>query len=263
MREFVIDKGKYSGKYKIYDNENEYYQYNERKCKHWLEDNPEEFEVGEYVVVNDGVVLPILNITKVKTKEKKFKGYLIKFPNGMASIYKRIDGTYYRSKFYGNFTNVDTFSFSRKTPNQRITTRKHNKQLFANLIASGTPITQAAKLAFPKVFKYSSFPTIKSKIINILNDEEVIDMIKDNYNQFIEKLNSDPELSDEMLIEYIKEFIRNVRKGSQTHLNSIIPLLKLLNKIDPEFKVNSTKKIEEIDYTEIPPEQLPPITENN
>ncbi len=263
MREFIIHRGKYSGKYKIYDNEGEYYKYNSRKCKNWIEDDPEKFEVGEYITVNDGVVLPLLNITKLKTKENTIKGYLYKFPNGMASVYKRKDGTYYRSKFYGNFTNVDTYSFSKKTPTQRNITKDSNKELFTKLIATGTSIMKSAKIAYPKLFKYSSTSSIKSKIITLLNDEEVIEMIKDNYNKFMEKLNQDPELSDEMLIQYVKEFIYNVRKGSQTHLNSIIPLLKLLGKIDPDFNINKKNNIEDAEYTEIPPEQLPPTTENS
>ncbi|MCX7909143.1 MAG: hypothetical protein N2560_06470 [Ignavibacteria bacterium] len=262
MRTFEITKGKYKGKYTIYESVKEFLENHHTKKYHkWTEDNPYEFQIGEYVEVNDGVLLPILNIYPVKRKDGVEKGLLIRFPNGTASVYKSVNGEISKSKFLGNYSNIDPYSLSNKTRNTRVITNSPNKQLFISLVSEGTPLVKALLIAYPNVAKFSSKKNIRHKLTTLLNDQEVITMLKETNNPFIEKLCNDPEFSDEAMIEYIKSFKNSVRKGSQTHLNSIPLLLKLTNKLPETFE--NKRKIEDIKYEEIPPEQLPPITENN
>lgn len=55
-----------------------------------------------------------------------------------------------------------------------------------------------------------------------------------------QKIKEDPFFSDENIIEYIKKFYRTVRPGSQTQLNSIVPLLQITDNM-PGNKVIGNK----------------------
>lgn len=264
MRKFTISKGKYQGEYIFYDNEEEFLKEAiNKKYWDWIKDNPYDFQVGEYVKVNDGILIPILNISKVKRKDGVDKGLIIRFPNGSASVYKSINGTLKKSNFYGNFTFVDPYSFSKETKNSRTITRINStaKQLFASLIVNGTHPLKALLIAFPKLKKFSSRKNIYNKLFKLLRDEEILNMIKNSNNEFIDKLLKDPNFSDEAIIEYIKLFMENVRPGTQTHLNSINFILQLTGKLPEHLQKNN--KIEDIEHEEIPFEQLPAVNTEN
>jgi hypothetical protein len=78
---------------------------------------------------------------------------------------------------------------------------------------------------------------------------------------FLDKLKEEEFFDDHHMLNYVKDFIRHVRKGSQTHLNSIIPLLQLTNKLPSHMKIGNAKQtakreIEEAEYNVSPPEGL-------
>ena len=84
------------------------------------------------------------------------------------------------------------------------------------------------------------------------------------YNEstpFLDKLREDETFSDAGLLAYVKDFVRHCRKGSQTHLNSIVPLLQLANKLPKNIQVGNVKQqikkeAQQADYEEVIPPDL-------
>ncbi|NPV12703.1 MAG: hypothetical protein HPY57_13030 [Ignavibacteria bacterium] len=262
MRYFRIPTGQYEGEYIIYDNIEEFKKHNPNKeYFRWGEFSPSQVQVGDYIEAYDGYLLPLLNISKLKDN------YLFRFPNGTFALYKTKKG-YKFNKFYGMTTNIDQFSLSGKSKLTRNLESDAFKEQFALLVASGIDPVRALKMVLaPKLKMTVSKRKFLSILIKLLNDEGVMEQIRDIYNsEFLKKIQEDPDFSDENLLDYVKSFMKNVRKGSQTHLNSILPLLKLTGKLPEDFTLTPKKEknnVKDIDYTEIPPEQLPPTTENS
>ena len=66
--------------------------------------------------------------------------------------------------------------------------------------------------------------------------------------------------SDERLINELEELINRSRKGSDAHRENIKFILALANKLPTELypkKIKSVNSIEEVNYKEVPPPQLP------
>ena len=73
---------------------------------------------------------------------------------------------------------------------------------------------------------------------------------------FLDKIQEDEFFSDRNMVEFVKSFMTHLRRGSQTHLNSIIPLLQLTNKLPQHMNVGNSKtkrQVEEVEYNVAPP----------
>ncbi len=260
MRYFHIPDGQYKGEYIIYESREEFVNSNQgKKFYIWNEFNPEEIQVGEYVEALDGFLVPLLRKTKYKNN------YFFRFPQGTFVAYETKKGIKF-SKFYAFTTQIDQSSVSGKSRLTRLLNEDHIKGQFALLIASGMDPVQAFKLVLaPKLKMTISKKKFINMLLRLLSDEVVMEQIKEyQNNEFLKKMSEDPDFSDENILNYIKEFMKHVRKGSQTHLNSILPILKLTGKLPEDYAINpknsKKKEIIDTDFTEIPPEQIPPTT---
>ena len=231
MREFYIDNGNYKGIHYIYDSIEEFQEKNPTATfKRWQrEDSIKDIEIGDWVQVNDGYITQCLNKTFAKSGRTTF----VRFPMKTGIVQKLSSGRETWQRVFAQTANIDAGSGSGKTAAKRGTKRNTKKAAFASFILAGYTYKQAyEKAGFEWITVSSS--QYKADLIEVLLDPMVQEILKQKSQDYLSKIKNDEAFSDENMIQFIKDFMVNVRKGSVSHLNSLIPLLKLAGKIDVE-----------------------------
>lgn len=256
MRIYTILNGKFSGEYHIYENEEEFLKYHPNLTyKIWGKNT--DIAVGEYVRLLDGYICLCLNVYELKSyKNKYLKTFFFTFPTG--SSYLRIN-----REGIPKFQNMHAWYTTDKNnvAVQKKTYDKPKMKFLIEALRSNPTLTilQAVDaLGFDN--KGNAIYLNKYKFINeaVMNKDVQI-ALDERYNSFKTKLLNDDEFSDESLLEFIKDFKRHVRKGSMAHLQSIIPMLELADKIkkeNPNEKYNKINDSTEIPYEEVLPPQI-------
>ena len=270
MRIFRVLQGKYSGQYKIYDSREEFKKHNpDTPIYYWGEhSNPEQLETGDWIEALDGYILQILHTYKQKSNEEEVKKK--KYNYDIKLIVRVAPGTFYilknsktgkirYQKLYAQIANLDSYSLSGESKNFRNDQKTETATLFAQYIVSGyTPIQALMALGIVKGSDQRS--KVLHKVMYYLQQPEVITAMQKANTSFLEKIRSEPEFSEENMIQYVKDFMRHVRKGSQVHLQSIPALLSLLGHIEDTSIMTGKKlkdaNIREVNYEEVPPPQL-------
>lgn len=233
LREFYISNGKYEGTYPIYHPDEFKTNFPEIKYKRWARENSyDAIDTGDWVEANDGYITQCLNTYTAKNTVTRFH----RFP--MCTVTTRLlkGKDVYWSKFLASVSMLDPNSISGKhSRTQRGAGLEASKVAFAELLMSGMDYVSAYKASHEKGYKnpnYKLSTSYTSKIIKLLSDPVVLKTMEESREKYLDKLRKDKAFSDENMIEMIKDFMANVRKGSATHLNSIIPLLKIAGKIN-------------------------------
>lgn len=269
MREHRILSGKRKGTYIVYENDDDFIKNSPVKTyKIWGEGHPDDYQVGDYVKALDGIYQQIIAKYRLAGKSKKTGknydfGYIFVFPNGSARVYIRKNGEIRFYNYFGNYTKNDKYSFTSKDKITKYLTSRKMKGLIASLLMSGMHPYDIVNYIYKlnNGYNMTTYKQILNTLAQIIQDEDFMKEISKQNQEFFQKLTNDPTFSDEQMINFIKDFIKNVKKGSQTHLNSIIMLLKLTQKIPEDFlkeKKSDKNQIEDAYFEEIPPEQLPP-----
>lgn len=253
MRTFtILGDTSLSGEYTIYDSEKEYYEHEQGKIKIWGKD--EDLVVGDWVRALDGYIVQLLKVKRLAREHDELIKYT--FANGTFTRYKYKDKPYKWQNFYGQYTvKRDLQGVS----SRKVTLTRSKKTILIDILKNNKDISliEAVKLAGIS-FKNSNEKIFFNKLGKLLMDKEINAIISERSKNFLTKLQTDEFFSDENIVKYIKEFMVHVRKGSLVHLNSIMPLLELLGKIEPkdDARLKKTKAID-TPYEEVPPPQIP------
>lgn len=252
----IRGKSKFAGEYIIYEGETEFNKLMPGvPVKVWGKDW--NIESGDYVRADDGYIIKCLKRSEIKTANTGIC-ILFKFPQGTFYLRRYTSGKERVARFCAQFTvnHRSNISGNKSTGLER--TEKdngtYNKTRFIGLLLSGVPITVAYKQTWGF---YPISPTaLKKKVIEVMSDPEVQLAMREQYLPFIEKFKSDPDFNDEAMVTYVKDFMRHVRKGSMVHLQSIIPLLRLMGKLPGEEKNAKLTKANQVGFEEIPPPRI-------
>lgn len=255
MRTFYIQYGNYQGNHEVYESVKEFREsYPDVKLYQWgREKDWEGIQVGHWIEALDGFVTRVLNVTF----GKHYKHLLCKFvkvPMGTFTIKVNMDGNYKWQNLYAGISQIETNSPGLRTRGRKTKVRKLE---FARLLSMGiSPYNAYIQAGFPY---QTSHNILHSKIKGLLMDEDIKEEVSKAMQPYIEKIRTDEAFSDKNMVAYVKDFMLHVRKGSQTHLNSIIPLLTLLGKLPEGLELGNTKtkkeKIQDVHYEEVVPPQ--------
>ena len=253
MRYFHL-LGQFNGEHPIYESREEFAKdFPDTKPYKWNRDEKwAELYAGDWIEATDGYIIQCLRVHDYNGNR------MVRVPMGTFRLSMNPKAKV-KPKLYAQFANQDLYSLSGKPPHRRNASIKPRKVQFAHFINLGFTPIEAYKKANGGDFLRNS-TSVNFQIIDWLTDEAVMEIIKaDSDTNFLERIQQDEELSDDVLTEYVKDFMRHVRKGSQTHLNSIGPLLVLLGKTPAAMNPNGGKKVKEA--TEVPYNSVPPPNE--
>jgi hypothetical protein len=259
LREFYIQSGIYQGHHNIFDTVDEFKKIMpDTPYYRWgREENIYVIKPNVWVESLDGYIVQCLSVKMYNSSVKGKKDgetLMCRFPMVTVRVTRKNSGKTYWQKLYAQFTPSNQYTMSGTNKNGKRV--KYMESLFASLVGSGVSPYNAFIQAG---FRYTpSHNSLKNKIAGLLMKEEIQQQIQKSLQPYIEKIKSDPEFSDENMVEYVKDFMRHVKKGSQTHLNSLIPLLKLLGKLPQDFDGSNTKTKMKRDAQEVPYEDVPP-----
>jgi len=253
MRIFYVHPGgQYEGEHTIYESREEFRKHEPNAVMHrWGRDDYLKYERYDWVESTDGYIVQILS--KRYLTCGKYVRYLFRFPMGTFVCYDRANGTKRYSKFYVSYQSLDNSSIS-----GRYRGNNYDKIKFAKLIVCGVPLGNALLACNSKPIRFNTTRQLIGKALKLMEDPTVKAEIQNQLVPFIKKLRDADKFSDEVMVQYVEDFMQHVRKGSMVHLQSIVPLLKLTGKISEDFmdkpKVSSKKDdAEEIPYQELPP----------
>jgi len=229
MREYTIREGSmYSGTHFIFENEDEFrskISYSNAKLYKWTVDDFRDYQVGDYIVAEDGYVVQILAIREMKTKkQRKGKTVFIRFPMGTFAVYEKVDGTVHYPRFYAQFTSGDKASASGRSRSNFTGSKDEAKKRFANLIFDGIDSRTAYRLAF----SYKRIITnsqIDKKISSMLKDEIVINELRTLSKPFRNKF--DDLFAVDHMIQQLQDLLSSCKKGSAAHRENIRFILRL------------------------------------
>lgn len=242
-REYKIQSGSYVGTHKIYLHPDYWRKdYPDSVLKVWTKDLV--YEVGDWVQSMDGFVCQVLKVSPMKNV---ITVMFIRFPMGTMTLYQKKDKTYKFSNFYAIMTPYEKNSVNK---NGRVDKTSTQRIKFAYLVSQGVELTSAYQQAFP--FKYKQYFTIKREIKHLLQDELVRNTLMTELKPFTDKLNE--RITEDQIIVHLEELLEKSRKGSQNHRENIKFIMELKGMIKPE---SNKRMIENADYTEILPQQLP------
>lgn len=242
-REYRIQSGNYVGIHKVYLHPDYWRKdYPDSKLKVWTEDI--EYEAGDWVLSMDGFVVQVLKVSHLKNV---ITVLFIRFPMGSMTLYQKKDKTYKFSNFYALMTPYERNSVNK---GGRVDKTSTGKIRFAYLVSQGVELFSAYKEAFP--FKYKQYFTIAREIKHLLQDDLVRNTLMTELKPFTDKLNE--RITEDQIIVHLEELLEKSRKGSQNHRENIKFIMELKGMIKPE---SNKRMIENADYTEILPQQLP------
>jgi hypothetical protein len=229
MREYTIrGSSMYAGTYPIYENEEEFKKHTESSNVNlykWATDNLMNYQPGDYLICEDGYIVPILSIKEMKTKKQRVgKAVFIKVPNGTFAIYQRADGSIHYPRLYGQFTRGDKGSASGRSRCNFTGSKDEAKKRFAILMYQGIDSRTAYRLAF----SYKRIITnsqIDRKITSMIKDEVVIQELKTLSKPVRDKFNE--LFSADIIVKQLEMLLDNCRKGSTAHREHLKLILRL------------------------------------
>lgn len=226
-RKYRIVAGKLAGEYFLFWNREECRRYLEEigstaKIWTWNEDDPDNYEVGDYIEALDGYCTPLL-----KRRYFKNRATALTFPNGTFITYKRKkDDTVHFPRLYGQFTaGVRRYSGSTKPCRGFISSK--GKLLFVSFLIGGIDPYEAYRMAFNPKSHYTA-NQLRGKIQELLMDEEIREYMTEALAPFKDKLEG--QFNDDRLIEEIVEYFDNAKKGTKDHLAGIKFIMEALGK---------------------------------
>lgn len=234
MRRFYISKGMFKGEHILYDGDEEFRVYNPDVTLHiWYDENLEDKDIkeNEFVRLNDGYITKILKIYKLGKNT-----WIYKICSGVLMSRKNKSGKLTRVPYYGAYAHSRRYRIN----GMRSTYKSLEKKIFGKYVAAGMNPKAAYKLAFRSNCRDNSI------LEQLIWSKTVWRTIMTEIKDFRIKMRT--EITQEIAIKYIKEFIDNVEKGSKIHLESIKPMLELLGYIEEhKNKLNAI----EIPYEEV------------
>jgi len=243
FREYKISTGKYSGSYRIYLHIDYWKKdYPDNELKVWLEDT--EYEQGDWVQSMDGFICQVLNVNPLVNKVNHTTLF-VRFPMCTVTYYTKKDGTRKFSNFYAMFTSREKDNVS----GGRITIDSGKKIKFATLVSQGVNVFQAYKESINDI---STNIRMKRHIYALFQDKLVRNTLMTELKPFTDKLNS--RITEDQIIEHLELLLSKSRQGSQNHRENIKFIMELKGMITPQ---TNKRMIENADYTEILPQQLP------
>ena len=225
----------------IYDSVEEFKQiYPDKELKRWSDLSISE---GDHVIADDGFIVQCLSSRTYKTNSHTLHYY--KFPMGTFCITLYRDKKYIPS-FYAMFSKpkLSGIGVSKgKDYNQKIR--------FATYIMAGFDIGEAYRRCYPNGIMGSNQALKKG--IDLMKDEIVKIELKNQLQSFTNKLKDN--FTEERLIDELEQLLSKSRKGSMAHRQNLELILQLTGYMDNHL--SKKKSIEEADYKEVPPPQLP------
>jgi len=218
----------YNGIHLIYENEKEFRSSvpnSNVKLHKWAVDDFKDFQVGDYVIAEDGYIVQILAIKEMKSKkERKGRTVFIRFPMGTFAVYQRVDGTVHYPRFYAQFTTGDKGSAGGRSRSNFTGSKDESKIRFAYLIVEGFDHRDAFRAAFG-YYRLLTPSQIEKKITKLFNDKIVIDELRELLEPYNENLKS--KFPDKMLLDHLKDLLDKCKKGSAQHRENIMFILRL------------------------------------
>ena len=240
MREYICrSHGKEISKSIIYDNEEEYYKSHRSLLKRWGDLT---IATGDWVIADDGFIVQCLSAKQYQSKRHIL--FYFKFPMG-TFIVTRYRDKLYVSSFYAQFTKPN------KARIGLVDTSKMRKVKFATLVFAGIPIERAYTQTFTFGMKTARYAFKKG--LELMQDDVVKLELKNQIEGFVSKLKD--KFTEERLIDELEELLSKSRKGSMAHRQNLELILQLTGYMDNPL--SKKKNIEEAEYKEIPPSQLP------
>lgn len=225
----------------IYDSVEEYKRdYPDKEPKRWGDIG---IASGDHVIADDGFVVECLSARIYQGKRHML--YYFRFPMGTFTITES-KGVFYTPAFYAQFSKPNLSRIG--TTDGKL---QKEKIRFASYIIAGFDIGEAYRRCFPHGIMGSD--TAFKKGINLMRDEIVKIELKNQLESFTNKLKD--KFDEDRLITELDELLSKSRKGSMAHRQNLELILQLTGYMDNPL--SKKKNIEEADYKEIPPPQLP------
>ena len=229
MREYVIrGESIYAGTHFIYENEDEFRnKINSPNVKlhKWAIDDFKYYQVGDFVIAEDGFITQILAVKEMKSKKERVgKTVFIRFPMGTFAVYEKADGSVHYPRFYAMFTTGDKGSASGRSRCNFTGMKDEAKKRFANLIFSGIDSRTSYRLAFNFKRIITNYQ-IDNKISGMLKDEIVIKELTILSKPVQDKI--DNLFSIDKMIQHLDSLLSNCKKGSASHRENLRFILKL------------------------------------
>lgn len=244
MRKFFIRHGrKHEGEHNIYESAEEFHKdFPDFEIFRWARDDYRKLKDGMWVEAEDGFILECLAFKKLVNKTG-FITWVYRFPNYLATVYIRKDGTVRFSKYYGSISSLDGSSMSKfkRVGNPEV------KIKFAAFVAAGLPLRKAYYMSFSKKDR-NPISVSDNTLLRLMNDKLVVSQLKEHLALFQDKI--DDKFSTERLISEIDVLLTASAKGSDAHRKNIQFVMELKGLLQ---KSPSKKDIEDTEYEEIPP----------
>jgi len=242
FREYKITQGKLIGTYKIYLHK-EYWlkDYPNVILKEWTIDT--EYSDGDWVLSMDGFVVQVLRTRLIDAKRKML---WVRFPMCTVALYQRVDKSIKFTNFYALMTAKKVDSLG------EVNDSHAHKQAFVRFLLSGLSPIEALKKATGNYQIKNKYQNT-SNATKMLKDQTVRKMIMEEVSLFKDKLNE--TISDDRILDELDQLLSKSRKGSMAHLGNLKFVMELKGLYQPELP--KKKYIEEVNYQEILPQQLP------
>jgi hypothetical protein len=229
MREYTVREGSmYSGTHTIFENVAEFRSNTlnpDIRLHRWTVDDFRDYQVGDYVMAEDGYITQILDVKEMKSKkERKGRTVFIRFPMGTFAVYEKADGSIHYPRFYAQFTQGDKGSASGRSRCNFTGSKDETKRRFANLMYDGIDSRTAYRLAFgyKRIITNSQ---IDRKITDMMKDEVVIQELKRLSKPVRDKFNE--LFSADRIVSQLEMLLDNCRKGSAAHRENLKLILRL------------------------------------
>lgn len=221
MREFYLRPGtKYAGIHNVYEGYEEFRKHEPvAKLHKWARDDVRQAQIGDWVEAEDGLIVQLLQKYQVPKNPEPDRPVVtaFRFPMGTFGARQRKDGTTKYPQFYAQFVKADKGTMANSSRSTR--SRDYNKVKFAALISAGMDARKAIRIAFPECRGFLTQHQIETKILRLLMDEVVRGELSEHAKEF--KDEAQKLIPLERLLDEIKEYFDNVKKGTAEHKKAI------------------------------------------
>lgn len=224
MRNFYVRKGQFQGTYIIYDSVEEfqkempgipYIRYID--CV-----TDQKIEAGQWVEALDGYITQCLRVVEKRNL------IFYRFPM-VTTRHAFANGRHYWTKLYAQYAVQDPYSLSGKHPGNRESVLLPKYEAYGHLLATGMNYMEAYKqVDWGPGSTNLVIGSYMTKVLKALSHPVVMEILKKKNESLIVKIKEDPDFAQEKIKELIKEFMENVKPGSQTQLNFIALLITLM-----------------------------------
>lgn len=241
MRKFFIRQGKFEGEYPLYESEAEFKAvFPDHVHVRWARDDYTKIQTGTWCESEDGYIMECLAVKKLVNKGGQTT-FIYRFPNYLASVYIRKNGTQRWSKWFGNIASLDANSLS----TYQRTGMVEQRIKFAAFVAAGMSLVKAYDMAVPG--DKGPLGLRNNKLIRLMNDKLVVKQLSEHLSVF--KTSIDNKFSNDRLLQEIDDLLVRSKKGSDAHRKNIEFILQLKGILKPV----KNNEIEEAKYEEEKP----------